>query len=310
MIPRMADRASRLDWLVFLAVAGMWGSSYLFIRFAVESLTPFSLIAGRLGIGLLLLVAVVAVAREPLPRSARTYGHLLIMAVVNIVLPFFLITWAEQSVESSLAAILTATVPLFVIVIAALFLHDEPITVNRLIGLVTGFVGVVVLTSRGMAGGGDLAAEIALVGAALCYGIGAVYARRHIRNLRPMIPAVFQVGFAFVIATALALLLERPFELSPTPRAVGSVVWLGIVGSGLAYLAFFRLLKHWGPTRTSLTTYLMPIVGIVLGVAFADETVDSRVLFGTALVIAGVGLVNSRLGTRRLFGRTPTDSEA
>ena len=300
----MADRGSRLDWLVFFALGGMWGSSYLFIKFGVETLTPFVLIALRLGIGFALLVAVVAYAREPLPRSPRIYGHLVVMSIINIVLPFWLITTAEQSVESSLAAILTAPVPLFAIVVAALFLHDEPITVNRLMGLVIGFVGVVVLTSRGLTGAGDLAGELALVGAALCYGSGVVYARRNTRGLRPMIPAVFQVGFAFVISTALALLFERPFELSPSPTAIVSVVWLGIIGSGLAYLAFFRLLKSWGATRTSSVAYLLPIVGIVLGVAFANETIDGRVLVGTAMVIGGVALVNSRFGARRLFGRT------
>jgi drug/metabolite transporter (DMT)-like permease len=299
----MADRGSRFDWLVFLSLGGMWGSSYLFIRFGVETLTPLTLVALRLGIGFALIAAVVVFAREPLPRSPRVYGHLVVMAVINIVMPFYLITWAEQSVESSLAAILTAPVPLFAIVVAALFLHDEPITVNRLVGLLIGFVGVVVLTSRGLTGIGDLAGELALVGAAVCYGSGVVYSRRHTRGLRPMIPAVFQVGFAFAISTVLALVFERPFELSPSLTAIVSVVWLGIVGSGLAYLAFFRLLRSWGATRTSAVAYLLPIVGIVLGVAFASETIDGRVLVGTAMVIGGVALVNTRFGGRRLFGR-------
>lgn len=303
----MSERGKRAEWLVFLALGFMWGSSYLFIKFGVATLTPFTLIALRLGIGLSLLAIVVALARERLPREPRIYGHLLVMSVINIVLPFFLITWAEQSVNSSLAAILTAPVPLFAIIIAALVLQEEPVTVNKLVGLIVGFAGVVILTSRGLtgAGGADVAGEIALVGAAASYGLGAVYARRNITGLRPMIPALFQVGFAFVISTALAFLLERPLELAYTPEALGSVLWLGIIGSGLAYLAFFRLLRSWGATRTSMVAYALPVVGIVLGVAFANEVVDGRVLFGTALVIGGIALVNSRYGRRRLFGRSP-----
>jgi drug/metabolite transporter (DMT)-like permease len=302
----MAARASRLDWLLFLALGFMWGSSYLFIKFGVESLTPLTLIAGRLGIGFAFIATVVAIAREPLPREPRMYGHLLVMALVNIVIPFWLITWAEQSVESSLASILNSTVPLFVIVIAALVLHDEPITVNRLVGLVIGFTGVVILTGRGLGTSeANLTGELALVGSAIAYAIGNVYARRNVHGLRPMIPALFQVGLAFAIVLVLALALEHPWTLHPTTGSVLSVVWLGLVGSGMAYLVYFRLLRGWGATRTSLVAYLLPIVGIVLGVAFAGESVDARILLGTGLVIGGVALVNSRFGARRLFGRTP-----
>jgi drug/metabolite transporter (DMT)-like permease len=233
------------------------------------------------------------------------YGHLVVMAVVNIVLPFLLITWAVQYVDSALASILNATVPLFVIVIAALTLHDEPITVNRLAGLGIGFAGVVVLTARGMGGGGgDVLAEIALVASAVSYAIGGVYSRRFVRGLRPMIPAVFQVGFAFVICAVLALVLEQPIgRIQPSTEAILSIVWLGILGSGFAYLAFFRLIRNWGATRTSSVAYLLPVVGIALG-AVAGEEITLVMIGGTLLVIAGVALVNSRYGTRRLFGRS------
>ena len=303
---------SRLDWLIFLALGLMWGSSYLFIKIGVETLTPFTLIALRLGIGLIVLATVVAVAREPLPRSARMYGHLLVMSIVSVALPFFLITFAEQTTDSALAAIFGASVPLFVIVIAAIFLRDEPITVNRLAGLAIGFAGVVILVSPGLAAisGSNPIGEIALIGSSLSYAVGGVYARRNVHELRPMIAAVFQVGFAFVITALLALVLERPFATVVRPDTVVSVVWLGVLGSGLAYLAFFRLLGRWGATRTSLVAYLLPVVGIVLGVLVLSEQMDARILLGTALVIGGVALVNSRFGQRRLFGRGDAETVA
>jgi drug/metabolite transporter (DMT)-like permease len=304
-------RGSRLDWAVFVALGVMWGSSYLFIKIGVETLTPFTLVAARLAIGALLLIGVVAVAREPIPRSLRTYAHLVVMSVFSIVLPFSLITWAEQSVASSLAAILTATVPLFVIVIAALALRDEPMTVNRVVGLAIGFAGVVVLTGGGAPGGaGEPLALIALIGAAVSYATGAVYARRTITGLRPMMPAVFQVTFALVISAGLALVFERPFEVRPSGEAIVSVVWLGVLGSGLAYLAFFRLLRTWGATRTSLVAYVMPVVGIVLGTLVAHESVDLRIVAGTLLVIGGIALVNARIGRRELFVRRPRTERA
>jgi drug/metabolite transporter (DMT)-like permease len=236
-----------------------------------------------------------------------------VLSVISIALPFYLITTAEQTVDSALAAILNASVPLFAIVIAALVLHDEPITVNRLVGLAVGFVGVVILVGRGLDAigrGESLYGELALVGSSVSYGAGAVYARRYVRGLRPMIPAMFQVGFAFAIAIVLAFSLERPLATVVRTDTVASIAWLGVFGSGLAYIAFFRLIGRWGATRTALVAYLLPVVGIFLGVLVLHEAVDARILFGTGLVIGGVALVNSGFGKRRLFGRAPAAGAA
>ena len=302
----MISRPTRTDWLLLLALGFMWGTSYVFIKVGVQTLPTFTLIASRLGIGLTVLATVVVAAREPLPRSPRIYGHLLVMSIVNIVLPFALITTAEISVDSALAAILNGAVPLFVIVFAALFLHDEPITVNRLAGLAIGYAGVIILVSRSLGSGlsqSSFEGELALIASTALYGAGAVYARRNVRGLRPMIPALFQVLFAFLIVSVVAVVFERPWTVAWTFNAVGAVVWLGILGSGFAYLANFRLLARIGATRTSLVAYLLPVVGIIAGAIVLQETVEARVVFGTALVIGGVALVNSRFGQRRLFGR-------
>jgi len=302
----MNARSNRIDWLVFFALGFMWGSSYLFIKLAVDDFGTFTLVALRLVVGALLLWSVVRIAKQPLPRERRIYGHLLVMAVINITIPFLLITWAEQSVESSLAAILTSPVPLFAIVLSSLFLADEPMRVNGVVGLVVGFIGVVIITSRGLTGAGSsVIGELALLGAAFSYACGAVYSRRNVRGLAPMIPAVFQVTFAAIITGTIALLFEHPWTATPDAEAVFSILWLGILGSGLAYLAVFRLFAHWGATRTTLVAYLIPVVGITLGYLVLQEPVDARIVFGTALVIAGIGLVNSRFGRRRVFGRVP-----
>ena len=299
----MTTAATRLEWLVFLALGFMWGSSYLFIKLAVGSFGTFTLIALRLLIGAALLWLVVLTTRTPLPRDRRVYGHLLVMGVINITLPFTLITWAEQSVTSALAAILNSTVPLMVIVLAPLFLPDEPIRLNGLIGLAVGFCGVVLIVSPGLAGAaGTVTGQLALLGSSLSYAAGNVYSRRNVRGLPPMIPAVMQVSIALLIVGALALTLERPWETAhPDLLAWFSVVWLGILGSGLAYLAYFRLLSRWGATRTALVAYLLPVVGIVLGFLVRQEPIDASLIAGTGLVIAGVALVSGRWGRRRLF---------
>jgi drug/metabolite transporter (DMT)-like permease len=291
---------SRLDWLLFGALAFMWGSSYLFIKIGVESgLAPFTLVALRLVVGLALLAGVVAVAREPLPRQAPTYWHLAVMGVLSVALPFSLITWAEQDVDSALAAVLTGAVPLFVIPFAAMLLPNEGLTPGRVAGLLVGFIGVMILVGFDPATLADanLGAELALIGAAVSYAAGAVYARRFVHGLRPMIPALFQVAFAAVITGVLALAFERPtMQLELRPEAVLAIGWLGILGSGAAYLVFFRLLGRWGATRTSLVAYLLPVIGIVLGMAVLHEAADARLVVGTFLIIGGIALVNSRLG--------------
>jgi drug/metabolite transporter (DMT)-like permease len=298
--------SNRADWLVFLALGFMWGSSYLFIKLAVDDFRTFTLVALRLVIGALLLWAVVRMAGQKLPTERRIYGHLVVMALVNITIPFLLITWAEQSVESSLAAILTSPVPLFTIVLSAIFLADEPMRVNGIAGLAIGFTGVVIITSRGLIDeGSSLTGELALLGAAFSYAVGAVYSRRNVRGLAPMVPAVLQVTFAAIITGVLALVLEQPWTVRPDGQAIFSILWLGILGSGLAYLAVFRLLAQWGATRTTMVAYLIPVVGIVLGYLVLQEPIDASLIVGTALVIAGIGIVNSRFGRRRLFGRVP-----
>jgi drug/metabolite transporter (DMT)-like permease len=246
-----------------------------------------------------------------LPRDRRIYGHLLVMAIINITIPFLLITWAEQSVESSLAAILTSPVPLFAIVLSAVFLPDEPIRLNGLIGLCVGFIGVVVIVSRGLTGeGASIAGELALLGATVSYACGAVYSRRNVRGLPPMIPAVFQVTFAAIITGVIAITLEQPWTATPDGEAIFAILWLGILGSGLAYLAVFRLFAHWGATRTTMVAYLIPVFGIALGFVVLQEPLDARIIFGTALVVTGIGLVNSRWGRRRLWGRMASPAEA
>jgi drug/metabolite transporter (DMT)-like permease len=303
----MTTRATPGDWLIFLALGIAWGSSYLFIKLAVDSFGTFTLITLRLLIGAAFLWSVLRLTHTPVPRDRRMFGHLLVMAVINIVIPFSLITWAEQSVDSALAAIINSTVPLMVLVIAPMFLPEEPIRVNGVIGLVIGFIGVVLIVSPGLvAADGDPAGELALLGSSLSYAIGNVYARIKVRGLAPLIPAVFQVTFALLIVASLALVLERPWETAqPDAQAWFSIVWLGVFGSGIAYLAYFRLLSRWGATRTALVAYVLPVIGIVLGFLVLQEPIGLSLIAGTALIIAGVALVNGRWGRRRLFARIP-----
>jgi drug/metabolite transporter (DMT)-like permease len=299
----------------------MWGSSYLFIKIGVNSgLEPSTLITLRLFFGVLLIGGVVFWTRERLPRGIGAYLRLTILAFFGIALPFTLITWAENlpEIDSALAAVLTGPTPVFVVPFAALMLVDERISLNKVIGVLVGLAGVAVVVGFDPAqiGRGELTGEIALIGACASYAFAGVYARRFVTGYRPIIPALFEVGLALMMISILAVVFENPFAQISTIsiEALFSVLWLGIMGSGLAFIIFFRLLTNWGPTRTSLVAYVMPIWGVALGAVVLSEAIDLGRLSGTALVIAGIALVNlnrdslvaAANGLRSRFGRSPS----
>ena len=299
----MTTPASRLDWLLFILLGFLWGSSYLFIKIGVEAgLPPFTLVALRLLLGFGLLAAVVAVSRAQLPREWRVYGHLFVMGLINIVVPFSLITWAEQRVDSTIASTLNGAVPILVIPIAALVLRDEPLRAGRIVGVILGFIGVALVVGfdPSTAGRTDLAGALALLGSTTAYALGAVYARRNVHGLRPMIPAVFQVGFALSVVSVLAVIIDRPWERVVEPQAILAIVWLGFLGSGVAYLLFFNLLARRGAAGTSVVAYLLPVFGVLLGALVLHEPVDGGLLAGLALIVGGIALVNAQFRPRRL----------
>lgn len=310
----MVARPTRQDWILLFAIGVMWGTSYVWIKVAVDhGLSTFTLISARLAIGLALLAIVAAFTRLELPRNPRIYGHLLVMSIINIVIPFTLITTAEQQVNSNIAAIINGAVPLFVVVIAAWALHDEPLTLNRLGGIAVGYVGVIVLVAPGLlasGAGGSLSGEIALVGSTLAYAFGGVYSRANMRGVRPLVPALFQVLFAFVIITVIAFVKEQPLSQSWSPEALFAVAWLGVFGSGLAYIINFRLLARIGAGGTAVLAYLLPIVGIVSGFFVRGEAIDLTLVIGTALILGGIGLTTMKRGQRTIFGRAASQAAA
>jgi drug/metabolite transporter (DMT)-like permease len=292
----MSANTQRSLWLVFIALGFFWGSSYLFIKLGVDAgLTPFTLVTGRLLIGSILLGGVVYFSRESLPRDPRVYARIAFLALFAIALPFVLITIAEQHVPSALAATLTAPVPLFTIPFAALFLHER-VTPAKIVGIVIGLIGVAILMGFDIAqvGTADLTYQLVLVGAAVSYGFGGVLARIFTAGMRPMVPAFIEVTAAMVMVAVCAFLFESPIATIGTGSAQGlfAMAWLGVFGSGLAYLAFFKLIPAWGPTRTALVAYLLPIWGIALGFIVLAEPIQSGLILGTALVIVGIAFVN------------------
>jgi drug/metabolite transporter (DMT)-like permease len=291
-------RETGVEPLLFVVLAAAWGSSYLFIKIGVETLPVFSLVTWRLVFGSALLVAAVATMRVPLPRDPRIVGRLAVLSVINIVVPFGLITWAEQSIDSGLASILNATTPLFTLLLSVLILRGDRMTGIRLAGLFVGFAGVIVISSGSLGGPGalgEITGIVAVVIASVSYALGNIFVARQVRGrVDPTAAALGQVGLALPMIAILGLAVDGGIVLPSVPEALFSVAWLGIVGSGLAYLLFFRLLAVWAPTRVSLVTYLMQVVAVGLGVVVLGEPLTIGFVAGAILVVAGIAMVNVR----------------
>jgi len=287
------------QWAAFVLLGTIWGSSFLWIKIAVGEIGPATVGALRLLFGLVGLLTVSWTTRQSFRNLRAFLPAYLFMGIFNTALPFVLIPWAETRIDSALAAILNATTPLFAIVIAHYWLSDERITFTRATGLVVGFVGVVVLVSRDIGPQGirgSIWGQLAMLAASASYAVSATFSRRHLRGHPPLAQATMVVFIADAITWGIASITDRPLLLPVRGLTWFALIWLGLLGSCLAYLLYFYLINAWGATRTSLVTYIFPVVGLVLGIVFLNEAADWRLIIGSALVVGGIVVVNRRVG--------------
>lgn len=285
------------NWMLFGALGLIWGSSFLLIKLAVDSFGPLLLVSVRLGLAALFMAIFLRVTARRWPVTRRERLALLFVGVFNTAVPFTLITWGEQDIDSGLATVLNATVPLFTLVFAHVGLADERITPQKVLGLGLGFAGVALLASRDTASASPnpLAGQVAVLVASACYALSAVIIRRYLRGVDPYTVAGGSLmigGTLVILITALAVPLPALSALDI--QAVLAVITLALVNTVLAYFLFYTLISTWGATRTTLVTYLMPPVGVTLGALFLDETVDWKIVVGAAMILGGVVAVNWR----------------
>lgn len=280
-------------WFVFILLGAVWSSSFMWIKIAVNEIGPMTLVAFRVLFGLLFGVAVVFIQRVQLPRSLKAWSPLLILGITNVAIPFFLISWGEQSIDSAVAAILDATVPLFTILIAHYLLHDDKMTVPKVLGLLMGFAGVIVLMSKDIGTSlGSVLGQLAIVLASAFYAGSAVYARRTTEDTPGILRSVGPLVSSTAVMWLATFLVESPVEIPQLGITWIALLFLGIVGSGMAFILLYYLIHEIGPTRTSMVTYLFPLGGVLLGVAFLNEGLSWQVLVGGVLVILSLVVAN------------------
>ncbi|HEX2053859.1 MAG TPA: DMT family transporter [Actinomycetota bacterium] len=285
-----ANRRADLAFLVLLAF--IWGTSYLWIKISLRSFTPIQNTAGRLTLGALALLAYCLARRVRLPGDPRVWGHLVVLAVLLNVTPFFLFAYGETMVDSAVAGILNATTPVFTALTAAAA-GSERFNPSKLAGLALGFAGAALIFEPWHA-----ASEVASVGglaclaASACYGVGFVYASKFLggRGLKPLALSASQLSAAAVIGLAVMAASGAP---APEIRwdAFVALGILGVVGTGAAYVINYRLIVNRGASGAALVTYLIPVVAVAVGAVFLGDEVSLAMLAGTATVLAGVALV-------------------
>lgn len=291
--------------LVLLAL--MWGSSFLFVKVAVEEVPPFTLVAGRLLAALVLLAAIMKVAGYHWPRTRELWITVIILGVTNSAFPFIMLSWGQQHIESSLAGIINASVPISTVTLAHFWIHER-LTMDRITGIVVGFLGVVLLIGGDL---GDVAQSSVLGQLAVLAGVQGfafrnVFSRRHLDKAEPIVYASGQVLVAACLVTPLALAVDQPIEITVSLEAALAWAALGVLTSVVTPLLFFWVIRRITATEASMVGYLVPIAAVVLGTLVLDERLGAIHFVGLVAVMIGVWMVNGgRQWLTAYFRRSP-----
>jgi drug/metabolite transporter (DMT)-like permease len=287
------------EWILLWALGLLWGTSFMWIKIAVADVSPLVLVGFRTLIASLGLGAIVYFYRKEMPRWSDLRGRIwdfVIIALCNIAIPWALISWGEQYVDSGIASILNSTMPLFTIIIAPLMIKEERITLFKVIGLIVGFLGVILLALPNVQSGwsSGLIGMAACQLAAIFYAFTAVYARKKTAGIPPQMQSLLQLSIGTLLVW-IAIFATEGIPAMPTHALTWvAFVWLGLLGSCIAYIFYFYLLHRIGPTRVSTTTYITPMVAVLLGITFLGEPLYWQSMVGAGLILSGIFIINQR----------------
>jgi drug/metabolite transporter (DMT)-like permease len=284
-------------WGLLVFLSFLWGGSFFLTSVALKEITPFTLVFVRLTIADIALFSVIIAIGARIPKDLPTWGQFLVLGMFGSALPFSLIFWGMLKVSGGLASILTSMTPLSTIIIAHFFTADEKLTWWRFWGVMIGVGGVVVIVGPSVLndGGSDIAAQLAILGASVCYGIAGVYGKRFF-GMPPVVVAFGQVASAAILTLPMVLMFEHPFSQTiPSATAIASVVALALFSSALAFIVFFRILMRVGATNVVLVTLLIPVTAIFLGAVILGEKLLLRHFAGLAVIICGLLIVDGRI---------------
>jgi drug/metabolite transporter (DMT)-like permease len=273
---------------LLFSLAAIWGASYMFIEIALRDLEPTTLMAGRLVIASIFLVGLMA-ARGILTRLGRAGWRAFALGTINSAAPFTLIAWGQKHIDSGVAAIANATVPLFVAILAIWLAHSERATGMRIVGIVLGLVGVGVLTgAQPEVDAWAVAGTLAVVAASVSYALAGLLLQRQTARVDTITLSTATMLGATIVLLPFGL-AQAPGEL-PGWESSAAVLALGVAGTGIGILVFMKMLGDFGAFRAGLVTYLMPVTALLYGAFLLGEVVTGLMLVGMALILSGVAL--------------------
>lgn len=284
--------------LTLLAIAAIWGSAFIAIKIGVTSgIGPMTLAAGRITLAAIVLVLYALMRGYAFPKTLAAWRSLLWIGILSIALPFYLISWAEQEISSGVAAILMAMGPLYVLVLAHFLTKDDRFTIGKILAVVFGFAGVMIIIGTKPFGalGIEFVSQLAVMGASLCYATSGILVQRF-KSMPPTMITAGALITSTVIILPLSLIIERPWTFSPEPSAFYAVVYLGLFPTALAYLMRFHLIASVGVTFFSLVGYMVPVFGVLWGALILSEIIPLTSILGLGLILIGIQL--SRRGRR------------
>lgn len=283
------------DYALLFTLAGIWGSSFLFIKLAVDTIPAASMTALRLIVAALLLLAVARHAGQRLPRGFRLWGLILLAALFGNALPFTLISWGEERIDSGLAAILIAIMPLATILLAHLLTDDEKLNSRKGLGVALGFTGLVILIGPEKLTqlGENTLRQLAVVGAAMCYGVNAVVTKSLVGQPRRALAAALMLAAAAMLVPA-SLLLDRPWTLAASGQSLLAAAVLGAVHTAVGTLMLFAIIGRQGASFFSQINFLVPVFGVFWGVVLLAERPPTDAYWALALILAGIAIARGR----------------
>jgi drug/metabolite transporter (DMT)-like permease len=290
---------NRSDWLTLIGLAVIWGSAFFCIHVAVHSVPPLTYVWLRVTIAAAALWAYLAWRNEPAGLPKSVWGSMFVLALLNNVIPFILFGWGQTHIASGLASILNATTPIWGVIVAHVFTHDERMTPRKIAGVLLGFGGVALMIGPDLLGsiGNNVIAQVACVTAALLYALAGVWARRFKRlGVSPMSVTTGQLTASALVMLPVALVFDRPWEQAVPPLdALGAILVLAVVCSAYAYILYFRLIDSAGATNALLVTLLVPPVAILMGALMLGEIIEARDVAGLGLIALGLAAIDGRL---------------
>ncbi|MBW6398537.1 DMT family transporter [Roseomonas sp. HJA6] len=289
---------SALAWSFLLALSVLWGGSFFFVGVAVAEIPPLTLVALRVALAAGLLWLALPLLGVAAPRGAPAWRAIGIMALLNNVVPFSLIVWAQQTLPSGLASILNATTPLWTVLVAHVVTVEERVTPGKIAGVLLGFAGVAAMMGPAILTGATVAgpATAAMLAATFSYACAGVFGRRfRAIGVAPMQAALGQVTASTLMMAPLALLIDRPWGLAmPSGATIGAVLGLAGLSTAAAYVLYFRILALAGAVNLLLVTFLIPVSAILLGTLVLHEALEPRHLLGMALIGLGLAAIDGR----------------